>query len=272
MKFEQEFTQLNQTIGVRTFSFPEEEQGRRFLKTMHRLFFPKDETGAQSKVLWQQAEEILEQMLASLAPTQIVGGPCVVRRFWALLPMIYKQTIDDAYYILQEDPAAVSVAEIINTYPGFEVIWTYRISHLLYTLGVPDLPRRLSELAHSRTGVDIHPGATIASPFFIDHGTGIVIGETTVVGAQVKVYQGVTLGALSVRKEDAKIKRHPTIEPHSVLYAGSTILGGETQVGHHSVIGGNVWLTRSVVPYSRVYQSHQVIIKNARHRDVAFHI
>jgi len=125
----------------------------------------------------------------------------------------------------------------------------------------------MSEYAHSRTGIDIHPGATIGSPFAIDHGTGIVIGQTAIIGSNVKIYQGVTLGALSVKKSNASIKRHPTIEDHVILYAGCTILGGDTVVGHHSVIGGNVWLTSSVEPYSIVYNTNEIKIQNKSFND-----
>ena len=142
---------------------------------------------------------------------------------------------------------------MIRSYPGFYAIAAYRIAHALHKLGVEDLPRIITEHAHSKSGIDIHPGAQIGKSFCIDHGTGIVIGETADIHDHVKIYQGVTLGALSVKKSDADIKRHPTIESHCVLYAGATILGGETIIGHHSVIGGNVWLTKSVAPHSKIY-------------------
>ena len=141
----------------------------------------------------------------------------------------------------------------MRAYPGFYAIAFYRIAHALHRLHVPLLPRVITELAHARTGIDIHPAASIAPYFCIDHGTGVVIGETSVIGPHVKLYQGVTLGALSIDKSMAKSKRHPTIEEHVVIYAGATILGGDTTVGHHSVIGGNVWLIKSVSPFSRIY-------------------
>ncbi len=173
--------------------------------------------------------------------------------FFEALPEIHRMLTNDAVSMLEGDPASRTRSEVIRTYPGFYAIASYRIAHMLLQLGVPDIPRIITEHAHSRTGIDIHPGATIGGHFCIDHGTGVVIGETTLIGSHVKIYQGVTLGALSVSKEDAKRKRHPTIEDHVVLYAGASILGGETVIGHHSVIGGNVWLTRSVPPHSRVY-------------------
>lgn len=140
-------------------------------------------------------------------------------------------------------------------YPGMAAIMAHRIAHFLYQREVPLLPRIMNEYIHHQTGIDIHPGASIGGSFFIDHGTGVVIGETTVIGNWVKIYQGVTLGALSVKKSMAKQKRHPTIEDNVTIYAGATILGGEAVIGNHSIIGGNIWLVRSVPPYSRVYNS-----------------
>jgi serine O-acetyltransferase len=138
------------------------------------------------------------------------------------------------------------------------------MAHILYQLDIPVLPRVMAEYAHSKTGIDIHPGATIDSPFFIDHGTGIVIGETTKIGKHVKLYQGVTLGALTVEKSLANTKRHPTIEDQVVIYAGSTILGGKTTIGHHTVVGGNTWITESILPYSVVYRNHRVVVKDSK--------
>ena len=143
----------------------------------------------------------------------------------------------------------------------------YRLSHPLYKLKIPIIPRLFSEHAHSITGIDINPGAKIGNSFFIDHGTGIVIGETTVIGNNVKIYQGVTLGALNVRKEDAKTKRHPSIEDNVIIYSGATILGGNTIVGHDSIIGGNVWLTSSIDPYSVVYHKSEVHFRNWAKRE-----
>src|SRR5690554_430759 len=165
------------------------------------------------------------------------------------------------------DPAAKSKTEIVRSYPGFYAIAAYRIAHLLYRQGIALIPRMITEFAHSKTGVDIHPGARIGSYFCIDHGTGVVIGETAVVGDYVKIYQGVTLGALSVNKEDADKKRHPTIEDQVVIYAGATILGGETTVGRESVIGGNVWLTKSVPPQSKIYYQIKMYDANTEATD-----
>ena len=170
--------------------------------------------------------------------------------------------IQDAETILQFDPAAKSVEEVLVAYPGFYATAIYRLSHQLYKQGVKILPRLFTEYAHSKTGIDIHPGANIGNTFFIDHGTGIVIGETTIIGNNVKIYQGVTLGALNVSKEKARTKRHPTIEDNVIIYSGATILGGDTVIGHDSVIGGNVWLTYGVLPNSIIYHKSEVAIKD----------
>ncbi|WP_161890238.1 serine O-acetyltransferase EpsC [Pontibacter russatus] len=187
----------------------------------------------------------------------------VARQMMQHLPQIHQLLLLDAEAIAAGDPAAQSVEEVIRTYPGFKAVAIHRMAHELYRLQVPLLPRVLAEYAHARTGIDIHPGAQIGTHFCIDHGTGIVIGETCVIGDYVKLYQGVTLGALSVDKAMANIKRHPTIEHHVVIYAGATILGGNTVVGAYSTIGGNVWLTESVPAYSRVYHQPQINVRRS---------
>ncbi len=182
----------------------------------------------------------------------------LVERFLSGLPQVVDTLEADAGAILEGDPAARSYDEVVLTYPGFYAIAVYRIAHLLWTLGLPLLPRLLTEFAHEKTGIDIHPGATIGRRFCIDHGTGVVVGETTLIGDGVKLYQGVTLGALTVEKALADRKRHPTIEDEVVIYAGATILGGTTVVGHHSVVAGNAWLTQSVPPNSVVSRKSEV--------------
>ena len=177
----------------------------------------------------------------------------VADRFFENLSGIYDRLNEDVLAMFEGDPAAKTRNEVIQSYPGFYAIAAYRVAHALHQLGVKGIPRMITEHAHSKTGIDIHPSASIGQHFCIDHGTGIVIGETAVIGNHVKVYQGVTLGALSVSKDDASKKRHPTLEDHVVVYAGATILGGETVIGHHSIVGGNVWLTRSVPAYSKIY-------------------
>ncbi|MFY0608316.1 MAG: serine acetyltransferase [Cyclobacteriaceae bacterium] len=177
----------------------------------------------------------------------------IIQDFFGNLPTIYARLQTDVDAMLAGDPAANNRSEIIRSYPGFYAIASYRLAHELALLGVTSIPRIITEDAHSKTGIDIHPNAIIGEYFCIDHGTGIVIGETTIIGRHVKIYQGVTLGALSVDKKDAKVKRHPTIEDHVVIYAGATILGGKTRIGKGSIVGGNVWLTKSLQPNSRVY-------------------
>lgn len=194
----------------------------------------------------------------------------VVDAFIEELPDLRSKLYNEAKCYLQNDPAARSIEEIIITYPGFFALTVYRLSHILYKMNVPIIPRLFSEYAHASVGIDIHPGAQIGNMFFIDHGTGIVIGETTIIGNNVKIYQGVTLGALFVTKELKDKKRHPTIEDNVVIYAGATILGGSTVVGHDSTIGGNVWLTRSVVPYSLVFHNSEVRIRTTQDFEDSF--
>ena len=188
----------------------------------------------------------------------------VVNTFFNQLSDTTEILVKDAQFILDYDPAAKTLEEIILSYPGFYAIAIYRLANILYEQKIPILPRMMSEQAHSKTGIDINAGAKIGFPFFIDHGTGIVVGETTIIGNYVKLYQGVTLGALAVRKEDAAIKRHPTIQDNVVIYAGSTILGGETIVGHDCIIGGNTWITQSVPSFSVVYHTAQTVVKDRR--------
>jgi serine O-acetyltransferase len=180
------------------------------------------------------------------------------KEFRQRLPGLYEVLVSDATAIYEGDPAATSIEEVIITYPGFYAIMVYRIAHEMDRLSIPFIPRLLTEYSHSKTGIDINPKAKIGKSFCIDHGTGIVIGETSVIGEHVKIYQGVTLGALSVSKEWAGSKRHPTIGDRVTLYAGCTILGGETLIGHDSVVGGNVWLTHSVLPNSLVINQDKI--------------
>lgn len=180
--------------------------------------------------------------------------------FMKKLPEIRRTLSTDIRAAFDGDPAARYTEEIILSYPAVEAISTYRIAHELLKLGIPFIPRIMTEHAHKNTGVDIHPGATIGERFFIDHATGVVIGETCTIGNNVKLYQGVTLGAKSFELDEngnpvKGVKRHPDIEDDVIIYAGATILGGETVVGKGSIIGGNVWLTESVPPYSVVYNA-----------------
>lgn len=233
-----------------------------------RLLYPE-----QSKKLYTSVRQIeeeftgLEQSLLTILNATKACNNCnnevVARSFFDEIPTLYALLNKDASTILDGDPAANNEFEVIRTYPGFFAISFYRLAHELLKLDVPLIPRILTEYAHSHTGIDIHPGAEIGEYFFIDHGTGIVIGETAIIGNHVKLYQGVTLGALSVEKYMKDTKRHPTVEDYVVIYSGATILGGETVIGRHSIIGGNVWLTKSVPPHSTVYHKPLIeVVKN----------
>ena len=225
-------------------------QAERFTDLMIDALFPRfafDRTSRESRLL--QAAGVLEDCLS-----HIPSSPPLESVFPSLLehlPEVRRQLQTDLVAAYQGDPAAKSVDEVVLCYPAFKAISTYRLAHVLYVDGVPLLPRMMTEYAHRLTGIDIHPGARIGDSFFIDHGTGVVIGETTTIGCNVKLYQHVTLGAKSFEVgEDGTlvkgIKRHPDIGDRVVIYSGATILGGETQIGNDCIIGGSVWLTHSV--------------------------
>ncbi len=200
----------------------------------------------------------LEALLRAAIGPLVAEPDQVVRTFLSRMNTVHAALVLDANAIMAGDPAAMSLEEVIVAYPGFLATAVHRIAHELYLLQVPLFPRVLSEWSHRETGIDIHPGARIGAGFAIDHGTGVVIGETSVIGDRVRIYQGVTLGALAVSKKLANRKRHPTIEHDVVIYANATILGGMTVVGAGSVIGGNVWLTNSVPPRSVVQFTSRV--------------
>ncbi len=220
-------------------------------------FFSAEEIQSRLVLLGRDLRRLLKPIMQD---TQVRIDD-VSDRFLQSLPGIHSRLLLDAEAINSGDPAAESIDEVILAYPGFTAIAIYRFAHEFTAMKIPIFPRLLTEYAHQITGIDIHPGAQIGDSFAIDHGTGIVIGESTIIGNKVKMYQGVTLGALSVDKNLAKSKRHPTIEDEVVIYSQAVILGGETVVGHHSVIGGNVWLTKSVPPYSLVYQESKAIVR-----------
>ncbi len=205
----------------------------------------------------EQIAAALAREIAFLMPG--ADAVAVAHAFTDSLDAVRRTVETDVDAAFEGDPAATSRMEVVMAYPGLYAVTIHRLAHELYNLKVPIIPRIMSELAHSKTGIDIHPGATIGERFFIDHGTGVVVGETTVIGRNVKLYQGVTLGALSFPKDEKTgmlkkgHKRHPNVEDNVVIYAGATILGGGTTIGHDSEIGGNVWLTASVPPHSRVY-------------------
>ena len=225
----------------------------------HLLFpahFPADDA-SQPHALITDTAHLLARQISMVLPS--ADAPALTIRFLERLPEIRAllQTDLEAFY--DGDPAATSLDEIIISYPGFQAIIVYRIAHVLFELGVPLIPRIMAEHAHSQTGIDIHPGAIIGRHFFIDHGTGIVIGETTVIGDHVKLYQGVTLGALSTRggQRLRGKRRHPTIEDRVTIYSGASVLGGDTVIGHDAVIGGNAFITASVAPGMRVSLKNQ---------------
>jgi len=184
--------------------------------------------------------------------------------FFDQLPKIQELLYEDAKAFYQNDPSAYSIEEVILSYPGFYALVVHRLANILYKMEIPIIPRIWSEYAHTKAGIDINPGATIGRRFFLDHGTGVVIGETSIIGNDVKIYQNVTLGAIHVTKDMQSKKRHPTIEDNVIIYSGATILGGETIIGHDSTIGGNVWLTKSVDPFSLIYYTSQLIHKTLK--------
>jgi serine O-acetyltransferase len=246
---------------------PVKNDAQRFIEDMLQLLFPHftehvyyspDEI--ESKLLLLRRN--LKNILISLnLETSLVDD--VASSFMSKIPEINTKLWLDADTIYKGDPAAESIDEVILAYPGFFAIAIYRLAHELYELSVPILPRIMTEYAHQKSGVDINPGARIGNAFFIDHGTGVVIGETAVIGDNVKIYQGVTLGAISVNKKLSNTKRHPTIEDSVIIYSQAVILGGETIIGHDSIIGGNVWLTESVPAYSVVYHKSEVKVRNS---------
>lgn len=228
----------------------------------HVLFLSQSLNGEdQINIEFGELHKILFDLIKNTSEDEVFAEK-QTDDFFLVLPDLYNTLILDAESILEFDPATESLEEILLAYPGFFATYVYRISHQLWIQKVKILPRVISEYAHSRTGIDIHPGAAIGEHFFIDHGTGIVIGETTVIGNYVKLYQGVTLGALHVSKDKANEKRHPNIEDHVIIYSGATILGGDTTIGRDSIIGGNVWITQNVPSGSLVYHKSEIKIKD----------
>ncbi|WP_313215377.1 serine O-acetyltransferase EpsC [Soonwooa sp.] len=236
---------------------------KKWVKDLYEtLFLPqKRNTEDQLKRNFEEIQETLSDLINTVTGDKTLTDKQVTQ-FFEALPELYNQLVLDAISILEFDPAADSLEEVYLAYPGFFATYVYRISHQLWLQEVKILPRVISEYAHSKTGIDIHPGASIGKSFFIDHGTGIVIGETSIIGNNVKIYQGVTLGALNVSKEKAHQKRHPNIEDDVIIYSGATILGGETTIGRDSIIGGNVWITQNVPANSLVYHKSEIKIKD----------
>jgi serine O-acetyltransferase len=242
-----------------TQQLPDKDKAHRFIENLFGFLFNKN--GNEKLHLENQYKE-LQRQLRELVILCSEQDQSRVDHFFSQLPCIYELLLEDAHAILDGDPAAKNLDEVVAAYPGFFAIYVYRAAHLLCQQQCTLLSRFFTEYAHSKTGIDIHPAAKIGRSFSIDHGTGIVIGETSIIGNHVKIYQGVTLGALNVSKSIASTKRHPTIEDNVVIYAGATILGGSTIVGSGSIIGGNVWLTYSVPRNSVVYHKSEVHVKD----------
>ncbi|MDI6796546.1 MAG: serine acetyltransferase [Desulfatibacillaceae bacterium] len=264
-------------LGRPQFPLPSTESARQIICSLSEIVFPgyfEDGRAGKNQNPKKSALQTLENLFDELA-AQIelglahfpacTGLSCHERRARAErtalaliedIPALQEEMAADVDAAFHGDPAATCHKEVILCYPGLMAIFVYRIAHRLYLADIPLLPRVMTEYAHSVTGIDIHPGATIGKSFVIDHGTGVVVGETTQIGDNVRIYQGVTLGALSVPAHACDLlrrtKRHPTIEDDVIIYSGATILGGETRIGARSVIGGNVWLTHSVNPDTRV--------------------
>jgi serine O-acetyltransferase len=261
-QFAEELFEMNTSLSA---DVPSLKATQRWVRDLVNLLFPIKENRHVS------LEEIeagllrlklrLEELMIPLEKELAAPPKQIATVFFEKLPDTFTLLTGDAKTFVTSDPAAEKLEEVILCYPGFFSLIVYRIAHILYLQKVPVIPRVMTEYAHSKTGIDIHPGAEIGKNCFIDHGTGIVIGETAVVGDNVKIYQGVTLGALFVKKNLANTRRHPTIENNVILYAGCTILGGNTIVGHDTIVGGNVWITESVLPHSVVYRENKTVIR-----------
>lgn len=252
-----------------THNLPSKPESQEFILELLSLLFPRF-----GKIQANSPEEIeiellklkikLAKILKPLYKENIEAIEIIINNFFSEILETREILLLDAEAIASGDPAAEGIDEVILTYPGFFAIAVYRFAHIFYKMNVPIFPRLLTEFSHQGTGIDIHPGAEIGKSFFIDHGTGIVIGETTIIGNNVKIYQGVTLGALSVKKAFANTKRHPTIEDNVIIYSGATILGGNTIIGHDSIIGGNAWITESIPPFSIVYNKSEVKVRTSK--------
>ncbi|WP_185850783.1 serine O-acetyltransferase [Blattabacterium cuenoti] len=258
------FQKNNQNIKNGFYpSYLNKEKSEKFVdKLFNFLFIPeKLEDFNSLKEIYNKLEIELYKILIELNFEE-KKSKNISKIFFEKIPIIYQTLVVDAYAILDFDPASTVIEEIYLSYPGFFATALYRIAHELWMMKIPIFPRLITEYAHSRTGVDIHASAKIGKAFVIDHGTGIVIGSSTKIGNDVKIYQGVTLGAIYVDKKLANKKRHPTIEDKVTIYAGATILGGDTIVGHDSILGGNVWVTHSIPPFSIVYQKSEIRMRN----------
>ncbi|EJL70831.1 serine O-acetyltransferase EpsC [Chryseobacterium populi] len=257
------FDQILKNKQNSSYGFFDKSKAETFVTQLYEVLFLPQHINTQDNLKkdFEKAQEALFDLIVSIVKEERLAEK-QVDYFFDALPVIYDKLIIDAEAVLEFDPATGSLEEILLAYPGYFATYVYRISHQLWNQEIKILPRVISEYAHSKTGIDIHPGASIGESFFIDHGTGIVIGETSVIGDHVKIYQGVTLGALNVSKKKANQKRHPNIEDHVIIYSGATILGGNTTIGKGSIIGGNVWITQNVPSNSLVYNKSEIKIKD----------
>jgi serine O-acetyltransferase len=252
---------LYQRNLVEQRSFLNKDNVENWIEALFTWLFCTQEECVDFQLFEDKKEELNKVLSEFLQQVGIENSNKVSDLFFEDLYLIHEVLLSDLNAIVAFDPAAKSRSEVLLAYPGFFAIVVYRIANNLWNKGVEILPRVLSEFVHSKTGIDIHPAASIGEQFFIDHGTGIVIGETANIGNNVKIYQGVTLGALSVSKDKAEVKRHPTIEDNVIIYASATILGGKTIIGNGSVVGGNVWITESIPSQSLVYHKSEIIVK-----------
>lgn len=253
------------------------KKAEHFIDNLYRLLFNLDATPCECEYEVAQRLKVKELEFSDIIYDYLKDNEIAQKEtlsFFNSIENIYLSLLRDAQAILDNDPAAQNLEEVYIAYPGFYAIVVHRFAHQLWLQNLKLLARVWSEFAHSKTGIDIHPGAKIGNNFCIDHGTGIVIGETCVIGNNVKIYQGVTLGALSVSKDKMNAVRHPRIGDNVVIYSGATILGGQTHIGHDSTIGGNVWLTESVEPFTVMYYKSEVITKqkNLSPEPIFFHI
>lgn len=259
--------ELQASREINELDLPSRDLSQAFVEEAMNALFPisarRSKSHCAQAALLLQLETHLRLLLLPIKEDLKFSIDDLSKEFMLNLPKVYRALLLDAQAIQDFDPAASTLGEVIVSYPGFFAIMVYRLSHELYLANIPIIPRLMSEYAHSKTGIDIHPGAKIGESFFIDHGTGVVIGETALIKNNVKIYQGVTLGALQVKKSLAKKKRHPTVENNVIIYSNATILGGDTIIGRNSVIGGNVWLTASVESNSLVYHTHEIKVRSS---------
>jgi serine O-acetyltransferase len=245
--------------------FPDKNLAVNFIEGLFDLLFINETGKYKSLVDFHEKFLQLKTDFKVLSKSKYTNHEAALRssdELFSNLRDIYFEALLDANAILNFDPAANTLEEVLHSYPGFYAIAVHRISHFLWQRNNRSLSRLFTEHAHSKTGIDIHPGAQIGEAFAIDHGTGIVIGETAIIGNRVKIYQGVTLGSLNVSKENKLTKRHPTIEDDVIIYANATILGGDTIIGRDSIIGGNVWITQSIPSNSVVFHKSELKIKD----------